>query len=587
MDNALVALTDKYKNRLNTHVKELYVKHTTEWNEARQERLDEDTAINWTRTNDLRNQYEAHMATMREQNDRNTHTITAIPGEVQRLTEIVTEQRTLVEKLQESVAAQITEQETRQDANLGAMAFVFDDYTEQMNNTTTSVVDRAREQLTNWLEDENETLETKVRAMVKDQIDAHIENCQGVIQADLDSMQPTATELMQESLQTFKREMEKIWNMTTSNRKSTPIVETIDETTGEPVQPPSQQELHWQRKQQGSTRWKVPTHIREALETGQTVHQGGIPPKAPPPQNPYLRQPRMDQYSAPPDQYAGYTAQGGFRTDDSAYMKEKKLSDFRKAALPTMIMAQDAQGTKKEYCAFHYFCEMGGVPLVPWDDIHAEISTLYPTTANAPEYSAFSKLIYQKLEEDASMDTTGNPLLKGLMNQHSGARDGYAVLKEITRRFANKENKADSANRNLQPKFTDDIFEYAGELATYYEYQAKQNRHWEPIEKTTLFLEATRHDAEYGQYAQDVLTILRLRPTGTPMEVEYELASLPTTLLRTKDQRETDSSHQYSINRMTTRDGRRNEEHQRGEGRYSDGRHSDDQRSDTCVSQGR
>lgn len=77
--------------------------------------------------------------------------------------------------------------------------------------------------------------------MVKDQINAHIENCQGVIQADLDSMQPTAKELMQELLQ---HEMEKMRNLQPSNQKSTPIVETIEETMGEPVPPSSQQKLH-------------------------------------------------------------------------------------------------------------------------------------------------------------------------------------------------------------------------------------------------------------------------------------------------------------------------------------------------------
>ena len=44
--NALVALTNKRKNRLNTHMKELYVKHTMDWNGAQQECLDEDIAIN-------------------------------------------------------------------------------------------------------------------------------------------------------------------------------------------------------------------------------------------------------------------------------------------------------------------------------------------------------------------------------------------------------------------------------------------------------------------------------------------------------------------------------------------------------------
>ena len=75
---------------------------------------------------------------MRKQNDRNTHTITAVPGEVQRLTKIVNEQRTLVETLQQNVAKQITKHE--HDANMGALAFIFDDSTQQMSNTTMWVV---------------------------------------------------------------------------------------------------------------------------------------------------------------------------------------------------------------------------------------------------------------------------------------------------------------------------------------------------------------------------------------------------------------------------------------------------------------
>lgn len=86
-------------------------------------------------------------------------------------------------------------------------------------------------------------------------------------------------------------------------------------------------------------------------------------------------------------------------SQDSAYTEEKKLSDFGKMALPTLIMVKDAQSTKKEYCSFHYFCKTSGVPLVECDIIHAEIPTLYPTMANASEYTAYSKLIYQKLEE--------------------------------------------------------------------------------------------------------------------------------------------------------------------------------------------
>lgn len=108
-------------------------------------------------------------------------------------------------------------------------------------------------------------------------------------------------------------------------------------------------------------------------------------------------------------------------------------------------------------------------------------------TANVSEYTAYSKLIYKNLEEDASMDIMGNPLLTGLMNQHSGMQDEYVVLKGITERFANKkENRADSANQNAQPKFDNNIFAFAGELASYHEYQTNQNQYWNAIEKTTV-----------------------------------------------------------------------------------------------------
>lgn len=42
-------------------------------------------------------------------------------------------------------------------------------------------------------------MELQVLDMVKEQIELHIENCQGVIRSNLDSMQPTVSELMQES----------------------------------------------------------------------------------------------------------------------------------------------------------------------------------------------------------------------------------------------------------------------------------------------------------------------------------------------------------------------------------------------------
>lgn len=85
--------------------------------------------------------------------------------------------------------------------HMAALAFLFDEYTDQMGDTTMSAVDQAREQLTSWLEVENCTMEMQVCTMVRRQIDAHIENCWGVIWADLDSIQPAANKLMQELLQ--------------------------------------------------------------------------------------------------------------------------------------------------------------------------------------------------------------------------------------------------------------------------------------------------------------------------------------------------------------------------------------------------
>lgn len=128
MDKVLTELTDKYKTRLNAHVKELYIKHTTEWHTAQQERLDEDAFLNWTRTRDLMTQFEAYMQTMREQNERN-HTVETLPGTLRELNDIVTEQRTLVETLQRTVVEQIRDQITRHDANTGAMAYLLDNYT--------------------------------------------------------------------------------------------------------------------------------------------------------------------------------------------------------------------------------------------------------------------------------------------------------------------------------------------------------------------------------------------------------------------------------------------------------------------------
>ena len=241
-----------------------------------------------------------------------------------------------------------------------------------------------------------------------------------------------------------------------------------------------------------------------------------------------------------------------------------------------MITATDAQTMKKEYCSFQDFCTVYDVPMIEWSQLHAEITSVYPPSADASKYQMYSKMIYQKLEEEGSMDTRGNNLLMGLMAQHNGTRDGYAVIKEMVRRYAVKHNKADSAPRNIQPIFDGNIFNHAGDLTDYYEYQAQQGRYWEPVEKTTLYLEAIKHDEKYGTYAQDILRTLRERPTSTPMEIDYELDSLPTTLTRACDQMKS-ATNPYTINAMRSgRDSGRGRDNGRDHGRDSNrGRDSD------------
>lgn len=98
-----------------------------------------------------------------------------LPETLHELNDSVTEQGTLVETLQRKVAGQVRDQTTRHDANTGAMSFLFDDHTEKIENTTTSVVAQARTQFSNWLELKNGKMELQVRDTVKDQVASHIE----------------------------------------------------------------------------------------------------------------------------------------------------------------------------------------------------------------------------------------------------------------------------------------------------------------------------------------------------------------------------------------------------------------------------
>lgn len=204
------ALETKYKLRLRTHIKEVYVEHAQVWNT----RYDQDVAMateqHDARTKWITEHHAQHMEAVRrehsymEDTNRRSQALQSAVDRAQQLQHALEQQQQQVEARTRQMATQaqqlderIKKFDQRHEAHQATTSFQQDEFAKYIEMETAKAQVNISQQINAWATVEKDKSVTDIRRLFDQQHSASLDHCKSILQSDIDSMEPLARDLMQ------------------------------------------------------------------------------------------------------------------------------------------------------------------------------------------------------------------------------------------------------------------------------------------------------------------------------------------------------------------------------------------------------